>query len=677
LERPQYTSISKDELRRIEGEAQRAGSVDDLRALFDRLQAIRRTYIDDFDVQLAISHVQQSIVERGRVLTERDHNYQPAFEFAPPAAGPVMAEPDGDEARPAREPRPGHDERELPPHVQKIDDHTWKRATYIGAFLAIILFAVFFYLIQTARRFNFASEEAQNQTSGQPSAGAQQKPNPGSPQNAPAAPPKPALRLYTDLVPGTVTIDGKSQPLQDGELQLDTLTAGKHALKLTGSTGSAEFEFESAEKAAPHITNTPVGTEAMIVTASVENGKGQLLTNAAGSNLLLDNKDLGPIPAGGVALSDLGQSDHNLQIKGASDTQRFILTYIPQPALTVFVKSDLNAGSLIILTGEDGAEVTVDGQKYRRKTGHGQLRIATLKAGAHTIKVAKPGFLEVPPQTVQIKKNEESRLVFRLQPQPPPVATLEVKGAQPGTQILIDGNSSAAIGAEGGASIGNVAPGDHQIELRREGSQPKTIRRTFQPGEKILLSGADVVLTNIAPVTPPPATPAPAAQQPSTEAAAAPAAGESATMPSSIRKGGGFLIYHTTSGPGHYVFSLQLRKGGGFLKAKRLRWFLAYQNTKNYVLFEIDGKRFTVRQVVDGKSDEIMKAPFDHDPENYVQIDMGVRPDAVTVRLKPEGGSWQDMGTVRAPGEDFTKGKFGILISGNDEVGVSTVHFNK
>jgi hypothetical protein len=650
--------------------------VDELRALFDRLQAIRRTFIDDFDVQLAISHVQQSIVERGRILLEQGHDYQQGFDFTLPAGDRGARRADGEEPRGARQPGPAHDEEELPPHVQKIDAHTWKRATYIGAFLAIILFAVFFYLIQTARRFNFGSEEAQTQTNGAAGSAAQQKPKPGTAQN-PAAMAKPALRLYTDLVPGTVTIDGQSQPLQDGELQLDTLKPGKHSLKLTGSTGSAEFEFESAEKAAPHVTNTPAGNEAMVVTVSVDGGKGQLLTNATGSNLLLDNKDLGPIPATGLALTDLGESDHNLQIKGANDAQRFVLTYIPQPALTVFVKSDLNAGSLVILTGEDGVEITIDGQKYRRKTDHGQLRIATLKSGAHTIKVAKPGFLEVAPQTVQIKKNEEARLVFHLQPQPPPVATLQVKGAQPGTQVLIDGNPSATIGADGGASIGNVAPGDHQIELRREGSQPKIVRRPFQPGETVSLSGPDVVLTNIVPETPAPATPQPAAAQPSTEAAAPPAAGEAATMPSSIRKGGGFLIYHTTSGPGHYVFSLQLRKGGGFLKAKRLRWFLAYQNTKNYVLFEVDGKRFTVRQVVDGKSEELLKAPFDNDPENYVQIDMGVRPDSVNVRLKPEGGSWQDMGTVRAPGEDFTKGKFGILISGNDEVGVSTVHFNK
>ena len=32
---------------------------------------LRRAFIDDFDVQLAIRQVQQAIVERGRVLLER------------------------------------------------------------------------------------------------------------------------------------------------------------------------------------------------------------------------------------------------------------------------------------------------------------------------------------------------------------------------------------------------------------------------------------------------------------------------------------------------------------------------------------------------------------------------------------------------------------------------------
>ena len=159
MERPQYTSIPREELRRIEAETQRAESIEDLRALFDRLQAIRRTFIDDFDVQLAISHVQQSVVERGRVLLERGHDYQQGFDFTASRAAPPSHFQPGEEAARDTEAGPQHETSELPPHVQKIDAHTWKRATYIGAALAILLFAVFFYLIQTARRFNFASEE--------------------------------------------------------------------------------------------------------------------------------------------------------------------------------------------------------------------------------------------------------------------------------------------------------------------------------------------------------------------------------------------------------------------------------------------------------------------------------------------------------------------------------------
>jgi hypothetical protein len=670
VERPQYTSIPRDELRRIEGETQRAESLEELRALFDRLQALRRTFIDDFDVQLGVSHVQQSIVERGRVLLESGQDYQQGFDFSTPAAhrSDVTTAPKTAHAEPAHH-------RELPPHVEKIDDHTWKRATYIGAFLAVILFAFFFYLIQTARRFNFASE-TNNQPNAVNTGNAQQKPRPGTPENPPPPPTTPTLRLYTDLVPGTVTIDGASQPLQDGELQLDTLKPGKHTVRLTGSTGSADFEFESPEKGAPRVTNPPTGTETMVVTVSVEAGNGRLMTTAVDSNLLLDNKDSGPIPSAGVALTDLGQSDHNLQIKAGNDSQRFVLTYVPQPSLTVFVKSDLNAGTLIILTGEDGADVFIDGQRYRRKTDHGQVRIPTLKAGNHTIKVAKPGFEDVAPQTVQIKKNEEARLVFRMQAQPPPTATLEVKDAQPGTQIFIDGKAAGTADGEGVASISNVASGDHQIELQHDGAQPKSLHRTFKTGETLSLSGSDVALTSATPATPPPA----AEQQqppPQSPPAAEDETSAPATMPASVRKGGGFLIYHNTAGPGRYTFSLQLRKGGGFLKGKRLRWFLAYQDTKNYVLFEVDGKRFTVREVSDGRSEELLKNPFDHDPEQYVQIDMGVKPSAVSVRLKPQDGSWQDMGTVTATGEDFTKGKFGILISGNDEVGVSAVHYGK
>jgi hypothetical protein len=56
---------------------------------------------------------------------------------------------------------------------------------------------------------------------------------------------------------------------------------------------------------------------------------------------------------------------------------------------------------------------------------------------------------------------------------------------------------------------------------------------------------------------------------------------------------------------------------------------------------------------------------------------VSVKPNSVNTRLKPSEGGWQDMGPVTVMGRNFTQGKFGILISGNDEIAISPVHFGK
>jgi hypothetical protein len=681
VDQPQYTSSPLEELRRIEAEIHRAKSVEDLRVLFDRLNSIRRTFIDDFDVQLAIGDVQQEIVDRGRVL--HDTPFDPHRHSPPPPPSRQKADVFLQEEPPREnpaEPIPASPPENVEPNVHAIDARTWKRATYIGAFIALIVLAVFFYLVQSARKLNFETPESQSANQAKTTS-AQQKPNPAVPASGQPtpAPTNPTLRLYTDLVPGAVSIDGGAQQdLQDGELQLDTLKPGSHSVKLTGRTGSATVAFNAAEKTSPDITAPPAGDNAMVVAVSTQNGQGRLMTNASDSVAVLDGKDLGTIPATGLALSNLGNTDHDLLVRRGSDSERFVLTYVPAPALTVFVKSDLNAGNLVVLTGEDDADVFINNQKYKRQTSHGQIRLPNLKTGSYTIRVAKDGFIAPPSQTVQIKKGEEARVAFQLKPQPPPPASLAISGGQPGTQVLIDGQPVATVGIDGMASASNINAGDHQIELIHDGSEPKHLQRSFTAGQAVTLTGADVALAKIPPketAAPPKVAPPP--EQSEQETALAAAEAEPATMPASIHKGGGFLIYHTTKAPGHYVFTMQLRHGGGFLKSKHLQWFVGYQNTKNYVLFQVDGKHFTVKQVVDGKSDEIRKVPFDGDPQGYIQIDMAVKPHAVDVRLKPDTGGWEDMGSVGNINPDLTKGKFGVLISGNDEIGISTVHYGK
>src|SRR5581483_10015544 len=103
--------------------------------------------------------------------------------------------------------REASDVAEIAPEVPRVDTKTWQRATYLALFFTLIILAAFFYLVQTARKINFTPNEV---------AGQQAKPAPGtttssSAQNVSTVPPvpvNPALRLYTDLPAGTVSIDG-------------------------------------------------------------------------------------------------------------------------------------------------------------------------------------------------------------------------------------------------------------------------------------------------------------------------------------------------------------------------------------------------------------------------------------------------------------------------------------
>jgi hypothetical protein len=144
-----------------------------------------------------------------------------------------------------------------------------------------------------------------------------------------------------------------------------------------------------------------------------------------------------------------------------------------------------------------------------------------------------------------------------------------------------------------------------------------------------------------------------------------------------IQRGGGFVIFHATNGSGRYNFSAQLKKGGGFLKKERLQWFAGYQDPKNYVLFQIDGKHLIVREVTDGKGTDMRRVPFDVDPNDWVQVEMSVRPNGIETKVRPANGSWQDAGTIPVEGRDLTQGKVGFLIPGNDEVSVSNFRYSR
>ncbi len=657
MDRSQYTDSSLDELRQIQQESRRSDSLDELRHHFDRLQTLRRTYVDDFDLQLFIAEIQEEIIERARLLREPRR---------------VAVETDGTQ-KPSRSGQREPEIERAPNTVTRVDapsldTKTWQRAALLALFLTLIVCAAFFYLIQTARKINLTPPESSQQSQ-------QEKGKTTPVQNAsntqPAVSTNPTVRLYTDLIPGTVSIDDAApKDLTDGELVLDNLQPGRHSLKVTGRNGNAAFSFDVPEKAAPRVVGLPSASNVMAVLVSAEGGQARLVTNAEHSAILLDGKPAGEVTADGLTLENLGKADHDLQVTQDKDRQRFVLTYTPAPALTVYVKSDPNAGTVVVVTGQDNADVYIDDKLYRRKTDRGQVRIP-LKVGEYEIRVHKAGFIDPPSQTVDIKKAEETAVEFRLQPVPE-VATLQIKGALPGTMVFVDKDFAALIGADGNSNITNVKPGDHIVELRRDQALPKRFERIFHTGDMVVLSGPDVTLDKVI-TDNKPAPPAPVVAPEESNRSAQNYGMEMEGQ--QVRKGGGFVPYHVPKVAGHYTFQAQGRIGG-FLKHSKLQWYAGYQDSQDYVLFTIDGKHAIVREIRDGKSMEISKVPFNADSNQWVQVDLAVRSGSITARVKTPEGGWTEVGSVVSPGRDFTQDKVGFYIPNNDEIAVSNFRFS-
>ncbi len=659
MDRSQRVQSPAEELRRIESEARRSASVDQLRRSYERLQSLRRSHPDDFDLQIQLAEVQEFVISRARALRD-------GGEFPP-------AVPQG------RSERLNEDAAEISPEVERLDAKNWQRAIYIGLFFAVILFAAFFYLIQTARRLNMTPAEVAGQTSSAPAGAAGAAKTNAQTVAAPPVPTAPTLRLYTDLVPGSVSIDNKPpEDLKDGELVLDNVEPGHHSMTVTGRTGEAGFSYDVAEKSAPRVVGLPTANNVMAVLVSSQDGKARLVSSASNLNVSLDGKPVGQAGSDGLMLDNLGSSDHDLQVSEGNDRQRFVLTYTPAPALTVYIKSDPNTGAVVVVADQDGAQVYINNLPYRRQTEHGQIRIPNLKVGQYTIRVHKAGFLDPPPALVQVKKAEETRAQFQLQPVPQ-IATLQIKGALPGTMVYLDGNLAAAITADGNANLTNVKPGDHSIELRRDGAATKKFQRTFHTGEVVALSGPDVTLEKVTVDNKPGLTTTNSTTAPGEEAAASPSGRQTNNSMQiegeQIRRGGGFVPYHTPRVAGQYTFALMNRKGG-FLKHSKLQWYAGFQNGENYILFTLDGKHATVRQVTNDHGRQVNRVNFDYDSDDWVQVSMLVTPTAITAKVRSAGGPWVNIGGVTGATQDLTAGKVGFYLPGNDEMTISNFRFS-
>jgi len=547
------------------------------------------------------------------------------------------------------------------------------------------------------------------------------------------------VKLFADLEAGQVLLnDQPAGELQQGQFVLEKIPPGKHTVKVTGKGGEAVFGFEVIPGQAPAVASPITVKNFLAVLVSGAGNAARVYTSVTPLKVALDGQPAGDAAAEGLQLQSLSVGDHELTLGEGKDQQKLVVGFTPAPMLTAFLKLDLNAGTLVVSAGEDDALIYLNGKTAPGlKTRRGQLRIPRLTVREYAVRVAKEGFLDVPDQKVQIRKGEETRVEFKMAPAPK-AAGLRLRGAVPGAQVLVDGNSLGLVYTDGSFQNASVAPGEHAIELRRERYAPKQIRRTFRAGETLELSGSDfamevlpgTLLLNLTPANARVMIKRSDEAQPrqvkettlklaeGTYTITASAlnyqenvvtvqlvAGETKTIPLALTP---VRAAFTTppakpapagaadwDEPGAWVKDgpWMARRGGNFvtfsaqpvqgvfefkvgrLRGRRLEWFVNFRDQRNYSLFQLEKKTFFRKDVVNGRTIDLAKVTEQRlESESEYTLQIEITATSITHRVQ-RGGKWEVLDSWNESGRNFTAGKFGFRIEGGSQVGLANFAF--
>ncbi len=157
---------------------------------------------------------------------------------------------------------------------------------------------------------------------------------------------------------------------------------------------------------------------------------------------------------------------------------------------------DSSSGSLIVDTGAETATVLIDGKPLDRQAKGTPLELS-LAPKSYTVRVEKPGYDAKPNSLrVQVKSGAQVSARFRLEPKD---ATLAISDLPLGTKVTFDGRLAEIVGADGTFRMRKVTPGEHKIELSKDGFFPVLIARAIAPGDTLALGKQDIQFVAIPP----------------------------------------------------------------------------------------------------------------------------------------------------------------------------------
>jgi hypothetical protein len=420
----------------------------------------------------------------------------------------------------------------------------------------------------------------------------------------------------------------------------------------------------------------------------------------------------------GLDLPSISTGAHELTVTRGHDRYKLDVDAGTAPTLTTFVESGREVGTLVVVAGQDKARVFLNGKLQLQPTQGGELRIPNLELKDYAVRVSKSGFQDLPEQKVRIRKGEQAKLIFNLQPIPH-LASLTIQGGVPGTTVLIDQSPVGTIQPDGTLALATINPGDHVVELRKDRFKPKQLKKHFVVGTAVSLTAADVAL-EAAPAelkitfTPADAqvTLAKAGEGPIKVSSGAPltlaggnytlttktadnfvratnievTAGQTRSLDLSLapsgmskwdpaadwkqekgsftRKGGDFVMYAVSPTSGTFIFSAMLTKG------HRLQWMLDCTDVNNYILFQMDDNNFYHTVVKNGEKGDETKIPHKNDKKSFRTFQIRVTPTEIVHQIR-QGDSWVMLDRFTQSGTNLSLGRFGFYIPGNDQVALA------
>lgn len=538
---PAQRNAHFEELNRIDGEIRRVTDVYALKPIHERLEELSRMYASDAAMMNAISTLRTNLVAQGqKLMAAGGQTPRPGGTTGMPSG--IMQQPGGSGPGSGITPAmnvPGSSGG-MPPQppqgVKPPAPFNWKRAAAVGGVIGLLIAAGGIYTVRNARKARDGASnssairvavktnppgasirvngevkctsdcnlelaagayEVQAVLPGYETGSSKIEVSAAAPGNVDLTlQPLPlSVRLYTDFSSGKVTFDGAPYgDLQDGQLILDRIAAGKHTIKVTSQANEAQFEFDAQPGRQPVLTGPLTAKNTLAILVANAGKQTKIHSSIPALKVAIDGNPAGDATPAGLELANLQPGDREVSVDDGTSKRNLLVSVTAQPTLTAYLKLDINAGSLLISTGgEDDVVAFLNNRPARVKSKNGQMRLPGIPVGNYTVRVQKEGYTADPPQTIVIAKGQEARMEFKVKIIPK-LATLRVRGAAAGTQVLLDGNMLGAVPASGTMEYTQVQPGEHVVELRRDRMAPKRNPRQFRAGEAVELSGADVTL---------------------------------------------------------------------------------------------------------------------------------------------------------------------------------------